>query len=245
MKGLHCILMYLQTSIEPQLRVRHQDAGMQKLTNASPWPPMLLDFMGRRAWLQPPPQPLSGSELVHLQPRSGWSWSCISSRCPTLSALGMLWILAGFPLPKKFRHSTQHCLPSLLPALNSCPAMGWGNVCFSSHQWDLFFYYCQTPRKRESSSTLLWRENWLPHRRLPSLNLCSPGHRPGQDGIKLLWETLCNIPFLKKKNKLFSWLQKILQIHYHMLEKCWIKENFHWLFLSPQLFLTFWEISFH
>lgn len=45
-----------------------------------------------------------------------------------------------------------------------------------------------------------------PHRVLPSLNLCSADHRLGQDGMKLLWEILCDILSLFKNS--LSWITK-------------------------------------
>lgn len=114
--------------------------------------------------------------------------------------------LDGFPSPRQFHLSTQYH-PLSLSCSKLVPHYCVGDLCFSPLWWDASFYFCWIRRKRESSFTLLERK-LAASRLLPSLNLCSIGHKLGQDGIKLLWETLCNVPFRGKQTPCFSWFQK-------------------------------------
>lgn len=166
---------------------------------------LFLDLRNRSPWLWPPLWLLSRSELVRLPPEvlvpvpAHW--------CPTLGALRMLWILVAFPVHKKFRLSSQSCLLSLLPALNWCTYYRVRDLRFSPLWWDASFHWCWVPRKRESRVTLLWRENWLPHGVSPyNWTFAPQAIDLGKMESNLLWETLCNISFKKKKS--ISWFQK-------------------------------------
>lgn len=171
--------MHLQIWIEHQLRARHQDAGMQRWVSPRTWPQVLLDLRSGRPGSDPHSSLLSLEETSHQGLRD--SGPCASSAQPSVPSE-----VCGYWLDF---HSIPYCLPSLLPALNWCPAVGWG-ISVLGHISEMCpFSTAGYPGREKAPFPALWRENWLPHRVLPSLNFCPTGHGLGQDGIKLFWET--------------------------------------------------------